>query len=65
MGSNHAFHEAPLPLFPFAATPAGPAAEDEAKPTGAAPPARDDEARLRDWALVLPGAASRDAGSWG
>ncbi len=57
MGSNHAFHEAPLPLFPFAATPAGPAAEDEAKPTGAAPPARgerlpsylaDHRARLRD-----------------
>ena len=57
MGSNHAFHEAPLPLFPFAATPVGPAAEDEAKPTGAAPPARgerlpsylaDHRARLRD-----------------
>lgn len=28
---------------------------------GAAPPARDDEARLLDWALVLPDAPSRDA----
>lgn len=28
---------------------------------GAAPPARDDEARLLDWAVVLPDAPSRDA----
>ncbi len=28
---------------------------------GAAPPAQDDEARLLDWALVLPDPASRDA----
>ncbi|WP_374636373.1 DNA repair protein RadC [Paracoccus sp. (in: a-proteobacteria)] len=57
MGSNHAFHEAPLPLFPFAAGPTGAAAGDEAEPTAAPPPARgertpsylaDHRARLRD-----------------
>ncbi len=57
MGSNHAFHEAPLPLFSPLATPVGGPAADEAVLAGAACPKpgeklpsylADHRARLRE-----------------